>query len=358
MKVLLATSSTGWSGGQHQVYLLAKGLKARGHAITVVTSHNSELARRFDPGDGIDIQCFRMNKEADILSMLHMAGFLKKRKFDIINVHRPTAHTITMVANILAGHAGFVVTRRVPYGIPSRASAAIKYEWFVDRVIAISNDVRQSLVRTGVHEDHIAVIPDAIDCVEFNPQAILPAPEFAGRGPVIGTVGNANKQKGHQYFLEAIPGILKHYPGALFVDVGVHEGDTALVGLARDLGIRDAIVFAGIQRDVRPYLKAMDVFVFPSVVEGLGTALLEAMAMQRPAVVSRTGGMVDIILHGKNGVFVEPASPQEIADAVCGLLRDRDHALELGRQARITIEQSFSVPVVAQRTEELFRSLL
>lgn len=357
MNILLATSSTGWSGGQHQVYLLAKGLKARGHAVTVATSHHSELARRFDPGDGIDVACFRMNKEADVLSMFRMAGYLKKRKFDIINVHRPTAHTIAMVANILAGHAGFVVTRRVPYGIPSRLSAAIKYEWFVDRVIAISNDVKQSLVKTGVHEDHIAVIPDALDCAHFDPQTVVPAPGFGNRRPVIGTVGNANRQKGHQYFLEAIPAILKQFPDALFVDVGVHEGDTALVGLAQDLNVRDAVLFAGLQKDVRPYLKAMDVFVFPSIVEGLGTALLEAMAMQKPVVVSRTGGMVDIVDHEKNGVFVEPASPQEIADAVCGLLRDKDHARGLGVQARKTVEQSFSVSVVAQTTEELFRSL-
>ncbi len=358
MKILLATSSTGWSGGQHQVYLLAKGLRDRGNTVSVVTSHNSELGKRLVPGEGIDVHSFRMNKEADIFTMMRMAGFLRRNRFDIINVHRPTAHTIAMVANMVSPHAGFVVTRRVPYGIPSRISAKIKYEWFVDRVVAISNDVKQSLVKTGVRESHITVIPDAIDVQHYNPPDILPAPGLGKGRPVIGTVGNANKQKGHSYFITAIPSILKKYPGAVFVDVGVHEKDRELVGLAEELGVRDRIIFAGFQQDVRPYLKAMDVFVFPSLVEGLGTSLLEAMSMQRPVVVSRTGGMVDIIEQNKNGVFVQPSSARDIADAVCGLLGDTSHAVELGIQARKTVEQAFSVEVVSKQTEELFRSLL
>ncbi|MCL4558425.1 MAG: glycosyltransferase family 4 protein [Deltaproteobacteria bacterium] len=357
MKVLLATSSAGWSGGQHQVYLLAKGLRERGNAVSVVTSNDSELGKRL-AAESIDVHSFRMNKEADVLTMIKMTSFLKRNGFDIINVHRPTAHTIAMVANILSSRSRFIVTRRVPYGIPSRISAKIKYEWFVDRVIAISNDVRQSLVKTGVREGHIEVIPDAIDTGYYDPARIVPAPELGGGGPVIGTVGNANKQKGHSYFLSAIPAILKRYPGALFVDVGVNDNDRELVERADSLGVRDKIIFAGFQKDVRPYLKAMDVFVFPSVVEGLGTSLLEAMAMQKPVVVSRTGGMVDIISHDKNGIFVRPGSPEDIAEAVCGLLDDVPHALELGRQARNSVEEGFSVEVVTQKTEELFQSVL
>ncbi len=357
MKILLATSSTGWSGGQHQVYLLAKGLKDRGNAVSVITSHNSELGKRLG-AEGVDTHFFRMNKEADIFTMIGMAGFLKRNRFDVINVHRPTAHTIAMIANMLSSHARFVVTRRVPYGIPSRISAKIKYEWFVDRVIAISNDVKQSLVRTGVQEKHIAVIPDAIDVEYYNPASVAPVPGLRGKKPVIGTVGNANRQKGHQYFIAAMPVILKKYPDAFFVDVGINENDRELVELADRLGIREKILFAGFQQDVRPYLKAMDVFVFPSIVEGLGTSLLEAMSMQRPVVVSRTGGMLDVITHNENGMFVQPGSDKAIADAVCGLLGNMQHAHALGIQARKTIEQNFSVQVVAKKTQDLFSILL
>ncbi len=357
MKVLLATSSTGWSGGQHQVYLLAKGMRERGNSVSVATSHDSELGRRLD-AEGMDVHAFRMNKEADVFTMARMAAFLKKGGFDVINVHRPTAHTIAMIANLFSGHARFVVTRRVPYGIPSKISAKIKYEWFVDRVIAISSDVKQSLVRTGVREGHIEVIPDAIDAGYYDPSHIAPVSHLADRRPVIGTVGNANKQKGHQHFISAIPMILKRYPDAYFVDVGVNERDTELVGLADGLGIRDRIVFAGFQQDVRPFLAAMDVFVFPSLVEGLGTSLLEAMAMQKPVVVSRTGGMLDVIEHNGNGVFVEPGSGNAIAEAVCALLGDPPRAQGLGIQARSTIERGFSIGVVARRTEELFKALL
>lgn len=357
MKILLATSSTGWSGGQHQVYLLAKGLRDRGNTVSVATSHNSELGKRLAAED-VDVHFFRMNKEADIFTMIGMAGFLKRNRFDVINVHRPTAHTIAMIANILSTHARFVVTRRVPYGIPSRISAQIKYEWFVDRVIAISNDVKQSLVSTGVHEQHIAVIPDAIDTGYYGPAQAVPLPGLESKKPVIGTVGNANRQKGHRYFMEAVPMILKKYPGAFFVDVGVNGHDRELVDLAADLGIRDRVLFAGFQPDVRPYLKAMDVFVFPSLVEGLGTSLLEAMSMELPVVVSKTGGMLDVVIHNENGVFVQPGSGKDIADAVCGLLDDRQHARELGMQARTTVGDRFSVPVVAKRTQDLFSTLL
>jgi glycosyltransferase involved in cell wall biosynthesis len=357
VKILLATSSTGWSGGQHQVYLLAKGLRDRGNAISVATSYNSELGKRLI-SEGIDVRYFRMNKEADVFTMLKVASFLKRERFDIINVHRPTAHTIVMIANMLSGHSVFFVTRRVPYGIPSRISARIKYEWLVDRVIAISNDVKQSLIKTGVKESHIEVIPDAIDIDYYNQSNVPPAPELGSGKPIIGTVGNANKQKGHSYFISAIPYILKRYPDALFVDMGVNDNDSELVALADKLGVRNKIIFAGFKKDVRPYLKAMDVFVFPSIVEGLGTSLLEAMSMQRPVVVSKTGGMLDIIKHEGNGVFVQPASAQDIADAVSYLLDNAPHAVELGIQARKTVEEKFSVEVVAKKTEGLFKSVL
>ncbi len=357
MKILLATSSTGWSGGQYQVYMLAKGLKRTGNTVSVATSNNSELGKRL-ASEGFDVHYFRMNKEADIVTMLGMARFLKKNMFDVINVHRPTAHTITMIANLLSVHAKFFVTRRVPYGIPSRISAKIKYEWFVDRVIAISNDVKQSLIKTGVHERTIEVIPDAIDSAYFNPSNVLPAHGMGTHRPVIGTVGNANRQKGHRYFLSAIPMILKRYPDAFFVDVGVNENDLELVEFATSLGIRDKIEFAGFQNDVRPYLKAMDVFVFPSIVEGLGTSLLEAMAMQKPVVVSKTGGMVDIIRDDENGTFVPPASPGALATAVCNLLDNPSRAQELAVRARQTVVNDFSVEVVSLKTEKLFQSTL
>jgi len=357
MKILLATSSTGWSGGQHQVYLLAKGLRDRGNVIVVATSYNSELGRRLESED-IDVRYFRMNKEADVFTILKVASFLRKEHFDVINVHRPTAHTILMIANMLANRARFFVTRRVPYGIPSRISAVIKYEWFVDKIIAISNEVKQSLIKTGVKERNIEIIPDAIDVGYYDPMRISALPELISKAPIIGTIGNANRQKGHRYFISAIPYIIKRYPDALFVDVGVNDKDKELVDLACELGVRDKIIFAGFKEDVRPYLKAMDIFVFPSIVEGLGTSLLEAMSMQKPVVVSKTGGMLDIIVHEENGIFVSPASAREIADAVCYLLDNTSHAKQLGIQARKTMIERFSVEVVAKRTEELFKSVL
>ncbi|MGB9736387.1 MAG: glycosyltransferase family 4 protein [bacterium] len=358
MKILLATSSTGWSGGQHQVYLLARGLMQRGNTVYVITSHDSELGRRLGL-EGIPVKYLRMNKEADIFSVIGIRKFLRNERFDVINVHRPTAHTILMLANILSTRrAKFFVTRRVPYGIPSRISAKIKYEWFVDRIIAISSDVRQSLINTGVRKELIEIIPDAIDVDYFNNSKVTPVKELINKGPIIGTVGNANKQKGHGYFISAIPYILKRYPDAFFVDVGVGEQDIELVELANSLNVRDKILFAGFKQDVRPYLKAMDVFVFPSIVEGLGTSLLEAMSMQKPVVVSNTGGMVDIIAHEENGIFVKPASAQDIADAVVYLLDNPSHAKGLGEKARKTVEKNFSVSVVAEKTEELFKSVL
>lgn len=358
MKILLATSSTGWSGGQHQVYLLAKGLIKRGNTVFVITSHKSELGKRLS-SEGIPIRYLRMNKEADIFSIAKIHGFLRKERFDAINVHRPTAHTILMLANIfLSKPSKFFVTRRVPYGIPSRISAKIKYEWFVDKIIAISNSVKQSLINTGVKKEHIEVIPDAIDIDYFESSRVKPAQELIHNGPIIGTVGNANKQKGHSYFIAAIPRILNKYPNALFVDVGVGEQDKELIELATKLGIKDKIIFTGFKHDVRPYLKAMDIFVFPSIIEGLGTSLLEAMAMQKPVVVSNTGGMVDIISDKENGIFIQPASSNEIADAVCYLLDNKIIADQIAFHARKTVENSFSVEFVSKKTEELFKSVL
>ncbi|MCL4478477.1 MAG: glycosyltransferase family 4 protein [Deltaproteobacteria bacterium] len=357
MKILLVTSSTGWSGGQHQVYLLAKGLKIKGHDVSIVTSTGSELGKRLS-NDGFDVHFLRMNKEADMFSIFRMTGILKTLKPDIINVHRPTAHTIAMISNMLSIRSKFFVTRRVSYGIPSRISAKIKYEWFVHGVIAISNDVKDSLIRTGVNEDIISLIPDAVDTDFFNPEHTAPAQGFDNHGTIIGTVGNANPQKGHKYLIEAMPAILKKHPEALLVDVGVSDQDIELSELAKNLDMGDRIIFTGNRHDVRPYLKAMDIFVFPSLVEGLGTAMLEAMSMKKPVIASRSGGMIDAIDDGRTGMLIEPASPDEIANAVCRLIDNPDYRTNLGTNAREAVIKNFSVNVVTEKTLKLFESVL
>jgi glycosyltransferase involved in cell wall biosynthesis len=140
--------------------------------------------------------------------------------------------------------------------------------------------------------------------------------------------------------------------------VGDGPERTALQVLAGELDLGQSVTFCGVQPDVLPYLHAADLFVLPSVSEGLSNALLEAMASGLPCIVSDIGGNVDLIADGENGLLFESGNINQLTDMLLRLLRNDIGRREFGRRARETIEADYSMDRVAKKYVELYRHLL
>jgi len=140
--------------------------------------------------------------------------------------------------------------------------------------------------------------------------------------------------------------------------VGTGPIETELRSRATDLGISDKVIFTGARRDVPRLLKAMDVFVLPSVHEGFGFALLEAMISSLPVVASQVGGIPEVVENGRTGLLVPPADPHALAEAIVRLLSDDTLRLTMGRAGYDQVMARFTAMNAAAETERLFEQLL
>jgi glycosyltransferase involved in cell wall biosynthesis len=231
-------------------------------------------------------------------------------------------------------------------------------------VIAISRQVRDHLVRDfKLDEKKITVIHNGIDVDRFQRQMTddgrqIRASLGLGDGPVIGIIARLSDVKGHKYLIQAMSEVLKKYPAANLLIVGEGKTRKELTARVESLGINKNVFFVSETQDTAKTLSAMDIFVMPSLQEGLGLALMEAMAEGLAVIGSNIGGIKTLIQDGHNGLLVEPADSSSIAQAILTLLGNPSKRLELGKEAQGYIQNNFSQEKMVLETEKEYLNCL
>jgi glycosyltransferase involved in cell wall biosynthesis len=211
-----------------------------------------------------------------------------------------------------------------------------------DRILAVSEEVRRSIryprglrflrmppVETVHHGAELAAV-DPLPS-DNGVRAELGIPDEA---PLVGTVANLKGHKGLDRLLEAAQEVRRRVPGVRFVIVGQGPKESELRTRASELNVADVVTFTGFRADARRIAASFDVFVLSSLHEGLSIAMVEAMALGRPVVVTRVGGLPEVVEHGKEGFLVPPGDPGALAAGIVQVLSDADLRHRLGAAAR------------------------
>lgn len=235
----------------------------------------------------------------------------------------------------------------------------------VERFVVVSQ-FSATAARTylGIPQERMRLIYNALD-----PDRIAPAPAaqeqalreqlgIAVDDRVILHVGRMAPQKGHRYLLQAFARVLRAQPAARLVLRGDGPLSGPLRELAATLGIAPRVTFAPPVEQTSWLLGLSEVFAFPSMHEGFGIALLEAMAMSKPAVASAIAPITELLEHGREGLLVPPRDPDGLADALLALLRDTGRAREMGERARQTVLEKFDIRKNALTLQSLYAELL
>lgn len=175
--------------------------------------------------------------------------------------------------------------------------------------------------------------------------------------PIVGTVANFRASKGHAILLDAAVQVRLSVPNVRFLLVGHGPLELEIRRRAHDLELDGTVIFAGAREDAPRIAGAFDVFALSSVYEGLAIALIEAMALGRPAVVTRVGGLTEVVQHGEQALVVGPGDPIALANALVTLLRDKDLRQKLGEAARVRAAE-FDIRKAVRRHEEVYAELL
>jgi len=371
MKSLHIDTERTWRGGEQQVFYTLEGLQARSLPATVLAQPDSPMLERARAA-GMDARAFPMAGEADLGAAWRLSRLLRRERFPILHCHTPHAHAIAIAALWLVPQAcrpRLVVARRVDFSIRHRGDwfglSRFKYS-FADRIVAVSNAVRDVLVRDGVDAKKIVVVWQGVDVeqVERAPdrnQQVRQMLNIRAGERIVANLAALTAHKGQRYLLAAVPAIRAARPDARIVIFGEGELRGALEAQARALGLGDALLLAGFRppEEIPSILKAIDVFVLSSVEEGMATSLFETMAAGAPIVATRAGGIPEIVRDGETGLLVPPRDPGALADAVVRLLNDaalsRRLAEAAGRFVRAEGRKERMVEETLQVYEELLR---
>ncbi|RLF96515.1 hypothetical protein DRN58_09650, partial [Thermococci archaeon] len=241
--------------------------------------------------------------------------------------------------------------------------------WYIlqkqsDKIIAVSNDIKDALVRKGkIKPNRITVIHNGIDLTDVKFDTILRQKIKQKLGidntaQVIGCVGTLKLVKGHKYLIQAMPLILEKYPSTYLILVGDGPLRNDLKRLAEKLKVRERIMFLGYRPDIPKLMNIFDIFILPSLSEGLSNVLLEAMAASKPVIATNVGGNPEVVEDGETGLLVPPKDPQKIAEAVVSLLNDEDRRIRMGKAGLRRVKERFSISKTVREYEKVYHEVL
>jgi glycosyltransferase involved in cell wall biosynthesis len=233
-----------------------------------------------------------------------------------------------------------------------------------DLIIAISDHIARFTVSRGVRYPsrvrrvYHGLEPLVTQALEREGQLIRGE---LGIGPadfLVGNVGRLALQKGQRHLIGAMPLLLERVPRAHAIIAGGGDLEDYLRDLSVDVGVADRVHVLGPRRDVPALMHAIDVFAMPSIWEGFGLVLLEAMAAGRPIVASRVATIPEVVVDGETGLLVPPGDPVALAEALAELAHDAGRARQLGEAGRQRLRQRFSIEKMVGDTELLYRELV
>ena len=387
VRVLQVVSDLGVGGGQEVVATLTRSLIAVDCIPVVVALRDGPLRADLERA-GITVEVLRGRTQSLVALPAALAELRRVRRdfAAIVARHRPeviqthllraldflvltlraergvrrvfwTFHNarLDLRADQLSGHVWLLGPKRLAYRVLYFAAGRT-----VDGFIAVSDDVGAA-VRRQFHPPpgRVVTIPNGVDTERYGQPidraAVRERVGIPGDARVLIVVAKLMKQKGHEFLLRALPSLFERFPDLHVLLVGDGPLRSRLTDDIAQLPGAARVHLAGNRRDVGDLLAASDLFVLPSLWEGLPMALLEAMATGLPAVVTDVSGSGQVVVDGESGLVVPPGDVERLCAAIGLMLDDPDRAKRMGIAGRRRVDRFFSARVQAARHAALYR---
>jgi len=354
VKILHVNPERGWGGGETQVLGLVKYLSLRGHQNHLLC-HPEGLLSREVSGIGVSTFSIRVRNDLDVRPVFSLRRLIRKEQYDIVHFHTKRAHALCLWLGRIHPGVRHVVTRRMDYPVKRNWYNRWIYNRQVDGVVAISEKIAALLAEGGVWKEKIRVIHSGIDPTRFHRPG---EGKQVSNCPVIGVVAVLEERKGHRFLLEAAQLLKQQGYRIRYQFSGEGRARGFLERMVQRLGLQEDVTFMGFVSDVPAFLSGIDLFVLPSLYEGLGVAVIEAMAAGKPVVASCVGGLPELVDNEVTGLTVPPGDPPALARAISHVL-SRKGALDcMGDKARERVQQHFTMEQMAQKNEGFYYELL
>ena len=367
MNILFLSNHLEIGGITSYLLNLSAGLSKRGHNIYIASSKGRQLPRFINNGITyihIPIMTKQELSPKIMLSAFRLIGAVRKNHIDIVHSNSRT----TSVLGSLLSYATGIAHVSTCHGFFKKRLSRKIFPFWGRRVIAISQSVKRHLIEDfNVDEKKIDVVVSGIDVNLFLASSVGASSQPLAKvkkdfglkdGPVVGIVARLSEEKGHHFLMRAMQAVTAKLPEAQLLIAGEGKMKQELINLRKSLKLEDNCKFIPPVENTVQVLSVMDVFVLPSTKEGLGLALMEAMAAGLASIGSRVGGISSLINDGYNGLLVNPGDVEKLSQAILELLNDRGKRISLGQNARNFIAEKFSLENMARETEKTYLQCL
>jgi glycosyltransferase involved in cell wall biosynthesis len=364
VKVLQLISSGGYYGAENMLLNLCASQEQSGCENSLLLFYNVhvpnvefyERARR----RGLSVRMVHCNGRADWRAVRQIEEYIQEDGIEIVHTHGYKADLYGYLAAWRC-HKPVVATCHNWVG----GTAALGIYNHLDRMVlkkfdglaAVSDAVAHRLLAFGVPAEKIKTIANGIDVPAFEHAQPLPLLKAEG-STVVGVVARLDLKKGFEYLLQAARELRKQFADLKIVIAGEGPDRDKIEHIVQQYGLQSSVVLAGQQSNMPAVYAAMDIFVLPSLNEGLPMTLLEAMAASKPVIATRVGAIPSVINDGKNGLLVNAKDPESLRNAIASLLSDPERCQRMGDQAHAWVRQNYTSEAMALKYREMYEEVL
>jgi len=370
IKILYIITSSGIGGAERILYYTATGLDYNKYDISICSlKKKGEIAGDLEK-QGIEVCCLHLGGRERFLGWLSSIITLIQLFPYLIRIRPTLVHSFLFRANILARIAGYLTG--VPIVISSVRVMGGEKKYFhyiemitsfmVDHYVVVSESVKRYIIdKSKISDEKISVIYNGVNIKsqdDSHKQNVRMPFKIEDEDRILMTVGRLHEQKGHYYLVKAISKVQKEFPKVKLLVIGEGEEENNLKKLVKSLDLTNEVIFIGLSSYIEEILPMAELFLLPSLWEGLPNVLLEAMAAGKPVIATEVGGVPELVIHGETGMLVPHKDSDALACAIADLLKNRLKARRMGEAGRIRAEEHFSIQKMIEKTESLYQELL
>ncbi|MFC2061047.1 GT4 family glycosyltransferase PelF [Elusimicrobiota bacterium] len=368
MKILHLISSKGYFGAENVLLTLAGEQQKQGMEVWAGVFEDkryphteiTEEAGKF----GVPVKIFKCSGRFDLKTIGGIKKFVKDNSVDIIHSHGYKSN----IYNIAAGNIPDVkrITTCHNWSMNSAKMRIYKIIDLIfikkfDKIVAVSGVIESEIIKSGIPKEKVTVINNGIDMDLYgyieNTGKLKQSLGINEREQVIGTIGRLVPEKGYGYLLDAFQKVSEEAAETKLLIVGDGPLKGQLESEVKEKGLKEKVIFTGIRKDISEILSIMDIFVLSSINEGMPMVLLEALSARCPVVSSPVGAIPLIIEDRQTGLLVNPQDTGKLAEAILGLLKDKEKALLLAKNGYERVARDFSAQKMAQKYHSLYMTI-
>ena len=352
MRIIHINTQKKWRGGERQLSWLHEGIQKKGINQLIICRKKSKL-EAFSIENNIEFKSFSIQIYTLFYVAFKLIKLIKKEE-TIVHCHDSKSHTIALILKLVyKSKVKVVVQRKVNFSIKGYFSKNIKYsEKYINAIFCVSKCV-ENTIRKSTDFNNTTVIYDMI-----KPFEIHAIPIHSSRNFQIGYIAALTAEKDHFTFLKTAKKILEINPNVQFIIAGEGKLKSNLIDFTADLGISNKVNFVGFVKDIPGLITEIDLLLFTSTSEGLGSTILDFFIAKKPVVTVKNGGAEELVFHNETGFICELKDDLNLAKYCLELINNPELTNRITENAYKFVIENFSVNTITDKTLDAYKKIL